>query len=245
MKKTVPLTKKVSQGLMGALAMAGGSAAYGDVVVVTPPPNLVPSVLPLEEPTPGSGGISLVWDVNSDGTDDFEFTFRQPESATGVDWQANIFPLSGAFTFGMPATFVPGAFYTHCFSLGETIDGTAPPAGNVVSPSPTQGIMASVFGGPGGTYYGDFQPPTSRGFVGFGFTTVDGTFYGYLELRTTRASMVGDPGIEFFSAAYDNTSLTPIQAGAIPEPGTLALLAFGAAGVAAVNHRRKRKQKVG
>jgi PEP-CTERM motif len=52
------------------------------------------------------------------------------------------------------------------------------------------------------------------------------------------------PGFQFISAAFDNTPGTPIIAGAIPEPGTLALLAFGAAGVAAIHRRRKQPKAV-
>jgi PEP-CTERM motif len=232
MKKTP--SKRASSGLIGALAIAGGSSAYGGVVVVTPPPTLAPPTVPLPE-TQTSMGVSEFWDLNNDGINDFQFSFRQPETAGSLDWQANVFASTGV-TFGaLGVTF----FYVQRFNAGDTIG----PSSNVI-PTAEQGILASRFAG---TNYGNFVAPNSRGFMGFQFTTTAGTFFGYLELKATKAPAGGQPGIQFFSAAYDNTPLTPIVAGAgaVPEPGTLAMLAFGAAGVLAAHQRRKHKQKVG
>lgn len=226
--------KKASKGLVGALAIAGGSAAYGNVVVVTPPPTLAPPTVPLPETTT-SQGVSEFWDVNNDGIDDFQFTFRQPQTAGSLDWQANVFAQTGV-TFGALGTTF---FYVQRFNAGDTIG----PSPNVI-PTAQQGILASRFAT---TSYGNFLSPNSRGFMGFQFTTMAGSFFGYLELKATKAPAGGQPGIQFFSAAYDNTPLTPIMAGAtaVPEPGTLAMLAFGAAGVLTVQQRRKRKQRAG
>jgi hypothetical protein len=220
--------QKASSGLLGALAIAGGSAAYGDVVVVAPPADLAPSQLP--EAT----GIDRFWDVDGDAIDDIQFNFRQPQTSGSLDWQGNFFGQT-ASTF---AQLGPPFFYVHRFNAGDTI-GPLPPTGEVVLPPAQQGIFASNFNG---IYYGQFQPPNSRGFLGFQFTNSMGTFFGYLELQITRASAVNDPGFQFFAAAYDDTPGTPIIAGAIPEPGTLSMLVLGAAGLLAACKRRSRKQ---
>src|SRR5438552_14972379 len=105
--------QKASKGLMGALAIAGGSAAYGNVVVVTPPPTLAPPTVPLPE-TQTSQGVSEFWDINNDGIDDFQFTFRQPQTAGSLDWQANVFAQTGV-TFGTLGTTF---FYVQRFNAG-------------------------------------------------------------------------------------------------------------------------------
>jgi hypothetical protein len=219
--------RKSSGGLVGALAIGAGSSAYSAVVVATPPADLIPSVLPT------GASLTASWDIDGDGTDDFAFSFRQPQSS-GVDWQSNIFPLAGNFTFGTPG-FTSTFFYAWRFNAGDTISGV-PPSGAYPVGSASQAVLASRYAS---TDYGQFLPPNSRGFLGLQFTNVDGTFFGYIEVQVNRAAGVGLPGFQFLSAAWENTPDTPITAGAIPEPGTLALLAFGAAGVAAVQRRRK------
>jgi hypothetical protein len=47
-------------------------------------------------------------------------------------------------------------------------------------------------------------------------------------------------GVRFFSLAYENSGGS-INAGAVPEPSTLAALAFGAVGLAAAALRRRKK----
>ena len=83
--------------------------------------------------------------------------------------------------------------------------------------------------------YGQFQPPNFHSVSLISFTAGGQTFNGYLQLKAAR-----NFGIDFIHAAYDNTPNTPIVV--IPEPGTLALLGFGAAGITAVAARKKLKQ---
>ena len=233
------IMKRTSSGLLGALAMAGGSSAYGAVVNVSPPATLAPASLPQ------ATNISRTFDLNGDGTTDFTFSFRQPQVGTGFDWQATIVPAAGNFTFGMPGTAV-GQIYVQRYLAGEIIGNTPPTHTGAVQAGATTNVFASRFGT---TNYGQFLPPNSRGFAGLQLTVGANTFYGYIELQTTRSPAGGSPGIQFFSAAYDNTSLTPIAAGAraVPEPGTLAMLAFGAATVvlAKARHRRSKRQVAG
>jgi hypothetical protein len=233
MKKSAA-PKKVSGGLLGALAIAGGSSAYGAVVNVSPPANLAPASLPQ------ATNISRTFDLNGDATTDFTFSFRQPQVAAGFDWQATIVPAAGNFTFGMPGLAI-GQIYVQRYLAGEII-GDTPPVGVVPAGAATTNVFASRFSG---TDYGQFLPPNSRGFVGLQLTVGANTFYGYIELSTKRSTGAGVPGIEFFSAAYDNTPSTPIAAGAmaVPEPGTLAMLAFGAATVVLAKARRHRSKR--
>ena len=60
-----------------------------------------------------------------------------------------------------------------------------------------------------------------------------------IELQTNAWTGAGTIGVQFFSLAYENSG-APINAGAVPEPGTLAALAFGGVGLAAAAYRRRK-----
>jgi len=76
MSKKTGLTK-IGRGLAGALAIASGTSAYGTVVVVNPPADLTNS--------PGGANTTANWDVNSDGTVDFVFNNRYPNTTSGFE----------------------------------------------------------------------------------------------------------------------------------------------------------------
>src|SRR5262249_9065916 len=109
-------------GVAGALALAAGSAAYGAIVVVAPPPDL-PNVA-----SPATAG-AINWDVNGDAVNAFNFTFRNPQAAgTGVQWQANmntIVPGGNRAVAGYQGPFVR---YASRLTAGQSI-GAALPAG--------------------------------------------------------------------------------------------------------------------
>jgi len=76
------------------------------------------------------------------------------------------------------------------------------------------------------------------GKFGFRFTKSAVTNYGWGELRIS-GTPVGQ-GLTITKAYYESVAGAPITVGVIPEPGSLALLALGAAGVAAWRARRTR-----
>ena len=81
----------------------------------------------------------------------------------------------------------------------------------------------------------------NRGFAGFSFLNASNVLcFGYVELATNAWTGAGTIGVQFFSLAYENSG-APIDAGAVPEPTTLAALAFGGAGLAAAALRRRKK----
>lgn len=211
--------KRLGAGLAGAVAIASGTSAYGAVVFVAPPTDILPASFP-------AANTTRTWDVNGDGVTDFTFSFRQPQS-TMVDWQANVFALANSAVLGYMGPFFP---YAYRLMYGDVVHDGGP-----FIPGTASGVQVIIGSRYADTDYGQFQPPNSTGFIGFQFTAGGQTFNGYLQLKAAR-----NFGIDFIHAAYDNTPNTPIVV--IPEPGTLALLGFGAAGIAAVAARKKLKQ---
>ncbi len=224
----------LKHGVAGAAALAAGTNAYGNVIVVATPADFVIA--------PGTATTSVNWDVNSDGITDFIFNYRYPNSTlpSGVIWQANMNPATGTALTNQPLGY-QGAFvrYAQAFAAG-TVFGATPPAN---PPGSSFGTAAQVTLGSryrsAGTlnYYGGFAvtvAPGTPAYAGFRFNVAGQTFYGYIQLS------VGPGSIDFISAAYENTPNTNIVAGAVPEPGTLAGLAVGAAGLLGYGIRRRR-----
>src|ERR1043165_7968287 len=112
MKKPSAVLRKAttSGGLLGAMAIAGGTTAYGDIAAITKKsavmpivnnPRLNPPIATGVPPdltnVPGGATTSVNWDVNSEGIIDFTFSNRYPNTATGsgVVWQMNMNPATG------------------------------------------------------------------------------------------------------------------------------------------------------
>lgn len=96
---------------------------------------------------------------------------------------------------------------------------------------------------PGGTFpagedLGDWHPG-DRGFLGLKLVVGTDTFYGWADVTLNNLDGSGDGAFTLHGYAYDNTAGTAIEAGAVPEPSTIALLVAGAAGVVALKRRKK------
>ena len=236
--------KKVTTGLAGAVAIAGGSQAYGAIVNVTPPATLTN--------TPGGGtqipgattgviGTFTYWDVNSDGTNDFLFTDRYPNTAAGsygVVWQENMNPATSALATTNGVISYAGAFVRYGTALSQ---GFSIATGGAFSTTTavTLGSRYS-YGANGVSYYGGFATGGKVGqnyFAGFRFASGGNTYYGYVQLAVSAGQ------ITFVNAAYNNTPNTAILAGAraVPEPGTMAALAVGAMVTGVAIKRRRQK----
>ena len=225
--------KNATTGLAGAVALAGGSQAYGAVVSVAVPANIT-STNALGTPK------TEFYDVNGDGTPDFQLT-----CGVNTTYKAAYAGISGAYqaynAFGFENKVVgyAGAYANYASRLA---------AGTVVGSSSAfvYGQYLTVLGSRfSGKNYGALR---TQGFVGFEFEAADGLHFGYINLKATVSGSTAanlSATLNFYSAAYESTPNTPITIpGAVPEPTSLAALAFGGAGLAgAAAYRRKKAAK--
>ena len=227
---------KIKTGLAGAVAIASGTSAYGTIITVSTPADLTN--------TPGGANTSVNWDVNGDAITDFTFTNRYPNTAPGnygVVWQLNMNGTVAANgTLGYMGPFIR---YAAALTMGTTIDNSGPFTFNAGG----QACLGSLYSyGAFGQYnYGGFAAdgpngsvaPGTFAFAGFRFTAADGVHFGWIKLAVNAGLIdFADP----IAAAYESTPGMAIQAGAVPEPGTMGLLALGAAGVLGTVIKRRR-----
>ncbi len=209
---------KLSKGLVGALAIAGGTSAYANPVSSTPPPDSMN--------TAGGADVFTNWDVDGNGTIDFTFQNRYPNSGTQVNWHLNFDPaVAGNGVVGYVGPFVN---YANALMMGTNIGPSS------TFQTSSQVVLGSNYGG---TLYGGFAtqvPPGTNAYAGFQFSAADGLHYGWLFLNVNAGV------IDFTGAAYESTPGVAIAAGAIPEPGTMAMLALGAVGVLGATIKRRR-----
>ena len=219
---------KATTGLAGALALAGGTQAYGAVVSSAVPANIIPT-------TGATTATFRNWDVNGDGTDDFQFGFQQT-STTG-NFIGGVLGLSGS---NLPVAY-NGTYATYANRL--TIGATVGASSTFTDSYPYFTVLGSRFSG---TFYGQFTSSTGapvRGYLGFEFAAADGIHYGAIELQTSPFASATDPGgLLFFSAEYQSTPGVALTIAAVPEPGSLATLALGGAGVVGMAAMRRRRQ---
>lgn len=181
--------------------------------------------------TPSSTGTTT-WDIDGDSVNEFELT--QVTSAT----PSNIFAYFNSAPGAFGRLVVPGtatnngiAKLNYGFEVGATLASgnqflTAPQNSNSVT---TYGTNVGGDAANGGWSIGD------TGFFGFRFQLAGNTHYGWGELMISGL----DTGTSFIimDAYFENTPDESIEVGQVPEPN-VALLALGAAGVAAWRRRR-------
>ncbi|MGH8092739.1 MAG: PEP-CTERM sorting domain-containing protein [Chthoniobacterales bacterium] len=233
MTSKTPALKAITTGLAGAAALAAGSEAYGAVVpAATLPINFTP--------TSNTSDNIQGWDVDGDGLPDFQFVFYQKAGNSGLNWLSGIYGYGGV-GIAAPVAYIGPASLSYCNRLLASSNVGPSSVFNQVQTS-TGGYFNVIASRYGTKLYGQWKTIT-QGFLGFEFTAADGFLhYGYIEIKTSRFVNATNAGGQFFlDAFYETDPNTPIHVQAVPEPGTMAALAFGAVVVAGGALRRRRK----
>lgn len=217
--------QNLTRSLAGAAALAAGTNAYATIQPLPLPANINPTSFPT------SGPLVVAWNVDGDAQAEFSFSFSQPQNAGALDWQATATGIAGA------NASILGYFGAGGYIFGQRLPlyaAVAASGGN----SFLSGVSLTLASRFGGVDYGAFAGGNSTGYLGFSFANGGNTFFGYLQFTTSRSN-----GIQFIGAAYNDVPGGAILAGQptpIPEPATLAALAFGMAGLGVAARRRAR-----
>ncbi|TWT99440.1 PEP-CTERM motif protein [Botrimarina colliarenosi] len=165
-------------------------------------------------------GVEFI-DLNNDGLLDVNFTNKSYDPMLGLQ---NYQGLSAPYFGWNVAGFNNGTSYVSALAAGTVIDGSL-----VNGTSPFIGSLS----------FGSINPiaeftNVTGAFIGYRFPSGGGSAYGWARVDIDNAA--GTFVIRDY--AFESEPGVAIQAGEIPEPGTLGLLAAGAAGVAAMRRRR-------
>lgn len=224
-------------------AMAGAHSAEATIVHVTPPNPIGVTINTSNTSTVGSAAL----DIDDNSVDDLElFLARIVDSTTSFSNSItyNTFSdVNGAL--GFPAIGGAGQWAVQSTSSIRLLQpGDLVSSGQAFIDSGGFRVLGSStvttaggFSTGGGFSYGQF-PTDGTALAGFRFQQGPNTHYGWIRLRLESGQGGGIQTIEALEWAYESTPDGGIAASAvIPEPTGLALLATGAAGVAALRRR--------
>ncbi|XAM01504.1 PEP-CTERM sorting domain-containing protein [Phycisphaeraceae bacterium D3-23] len=199
----------------GAAATVGLSASA--TIIASGPQNIVIN----------TGDPLLNIDMDGDGATDVNF-------AVGTFGAANTpFLYAGAAFLGDgPAVYTSASNFPYAsnLALGDTIDASRSfNVGSSTTAGPVLGAGTMVYGS-----FGAFAAPSTGGYLGYTFFAGNGVGQVFAWIEVANVSTTQMTVVQW---GYEDAG-TGIDAGAVPEPGSLALLALGAVGVMS---RRDRK----
>ena len=216
--------------------MAGATQAYGAVVVVPNPGNIVGH-------SPDGGAFTSVGiDLNGDGLRDLRILYSNTYQSGGTLLLGDIYVGNGLIAGAPVATVIGGQSYSFSLATGTSVG----PGSSFYQKTPYSSHIVANYNG---TALGLGNPTGTPITVGFEFQssrTAGAPFdYGYITLEVDPYVDDSNPGgIQFFKLAYDDSG-APITVGgnaAVPEPTSLAALAFGVVGLAGAALQRRRRR---
>ena len=217
--------------------MAGASQAYGAIVNVALPANITGAA-----PTTAGVTVTRSIDLNGDGVRDLAIRYVNRTLTGGTLLQSLIYVGTAASPGAPVGSYIAGSGgnYGYGFAL-KTGYVVGPGAGFYQEAGFLSTLVTNYKGQNYGftNYLGQAGVPES---VGFRFTATGGQVdYGYLQLSTDPYVSAANPGgIRFLALRYENTGAAITVPTIVPEPGSLAALAIGAAAFAGLGLKRRR-----
>ncbi len=188
----------------------------------------------LSESTPGLGIVGA-FDLDDNGVTDLQFGAQQFAPGFGAVLVAPGEGLTDSFASTnnlIAGTVASSYFYARNVAFGTPIDSTLPNLTSLGLPA----VGSLAYGTVSSCPNCEFTAPET-GFIGVRFDSGGEMRYGWVRVRVDDGSL---NSLTVMDYAYEDSGGS-IQAGQVPEPGCLGLLALG--GVGLMSWRRQRKKR--
>ncbi len=216
-----------STAAVGALSLASSNAS---IVYVNAGNTL------LADPVPNNANYGFFpFDLNADSINDIAFAVRA--TATGSATPSFAVVLASEVVgsaVGVIGQEIAGYPYADRLSGGTLIDGSS---GFLVLTEADSNVASMAFG-PGFPNSQWAVPGSNSGYLGVRFNIGTAEHFAWMRLTVAPQASATPRAITVHEWAYEDVPGVGIEAGAIPEPSALGLLALGSVGLAA---RRRRK----
>ena len=230
------------KGLTGAVALAGATQAYGAVVEGNPPPSEVLHSTPIHTLDHER------WDIDGNGTPDLLLGANTFPGYPQYGITTNSFGGFAGYNSTADTISQVVGYIKYAGLFGKVAYATSLAPGTTVGPNSAFAYVSGNYNflGAQQNNVAGGQFANSTGIAGFKFLEDGQLHYGYAEFNVTVTGSTNTDAsctITYLDSYYETAANTPIVVGAVPEPGSLAALAFGVAGAAGVAASRRRQHQ--
>ena len=229
------------KGWPGAGALAGATQAYGTIVEGVPPPSVVLHSTPIQTLDHER------WDIDGNGTPDLLLGANTFPGFPQYGITTNSFGGFAGYNSTSHTVSQVVGYIKYAGLFGRVAYATSLSPGTTVGPNSAFAYVSGNYNflGAQQNNVAGGQFANTTGIAGFKFLEDGQLHYGYAEFSVTVTGSTNTDAsctITYLDSYYETAANTPIVVGAVPEPGSLAALAFGMAGTAGIVALRRRKQ---